>query len=101
MQLLSHTPFAHCHCPPAHRGQLLPPLEDDSGIAIHAKRQDGVREAGWGWAVLEKAGGAETFIANGHGKFLTFMSHSSCLKGTEIEQGAIRQQVWSSLRPGK
>ena len=51
-----------------------------------------MREAGWGWAVLEQAGGAETFIANGHGKFLTFMSRSSCLKGTEIEQGA--KGVW-------
>ena len=39
-------------------------------------RQDGVREAGWGWAVLEQAGGAETFVANGHGKFLTFLCES-------------------------
>lgn len=29
------------------------------------------------------------------------VSHSSCLKGTEIEEEAVRQQVWSSLRPGK
>ena len=28
------------------------------------------------------------------------VSHCSCLKGTEIEQRAIKQQVWSYLRPG-
>lgn len=29
------------------------------------------------------------------------VSHCSCLKGTEIDQRAIKQQVWSYLRPGR
>lgn len=74
--------------------------EEDLETATQAHRLEGVREAGWGEGGRVVQGCVWSKQEALESPSLSFASQPNGLKGNEMEQMAIRRQVWSSLRKG-